>query len=355
MESMGRLNNLYGEAIAEGMESRSSAVADLAKGYAGRRILLTGGTGFIGSHVARVLVQAGARVRCIVRPLSNAWRLKELANHIEWAVGDMRDEAFLKISCERQEIVFHLAAEGVRSREADYRELVDTNIRGTCGLIFAAAFNGVCRIIQAGTCFEYGSTRPKEGHGLTPEDVLKPTNLYGASKAASSLLSIAIAKSAGIEFAVLRLFHTYGPAEDPTKFVPTVIQKSLIGEPVLMTKGEQVRDYCYVEDVAEAFLRAGLVPLAEPRVLNIGSGTSCTIAELAEAIVRQIPESGGLRLGALPYRPDEMWYLLPDLSETYNILGWKARYTLKQGIIKTISWYRDHPQAEQALFRPWES
>lgn len=151
---------------------------------------------------------------------------------------------------------------------------------------------------------------------------------------------------------LLRIFHTYGPRELISRLIPTLITKALAGEKVEMTRGEQVRDFCYVEDVVDAFLRAGFVDMQgeSQKVLNVGSGQEASIADAAKIIMELIPEHGGFKLGALPYRSGEMWRLVPAVEEAQEFLKWKARHSLRDGLKKTIEWFEKYKDISKGKF-----
>lgn len=308
------------------------------------RAFLTGGTGFIGSHVAEALLCAGHEVVCHVRPSATRWRVAHLADGLRWFVGSLEDGPRLAEALAGCDAVLHIAAYGVQYRDQDWRTAIDTNVRTTAGVMIEARNVGIRRIVVAGSCVEYGKRADLNGERpLREDDLLCPTTLYAATKSSTTLVAQAIARQLNMEVIVLRPFHTYGPREDPEKFVPSIIRQCLSGRPVKMTAGQQVRDYCYVADVAEAFaaaLEGPSVQAGEPAVVNIGSGRPSRLIEVARMIQELVPETDRLEAGALPYRPDEVWYLVPDLARAHALLGWCARTPLKEGLRQTVAWYR---------------
>jgi nucleoside-diphosphate-sugar epimerase len=315
--------------------------------YEGRVVFLTGGTGFIGSHLLRRLVQAGARVRALARKDALRHRGRDLQDSVEWVEGELssRQEHWDQILNGIQ-TVFHLAAAGViPSCRVDSPTIVRDNIVGIGSLMYACSGSSrVKRVIVAGSCAEYGDISREV---ISSNDPLRPTSVYGISKLASSLLTIAYGQELELEALVLRLFHTYGPGEPESRLIPTLITGALAGERVAMTAGEQVRDFCFVEDVAEAFLRAGMVGMNDQaqRVLNIGSGQQASVAEVARMVMELIPGNEGVDLGALPYRSNEVWRLTPDVREAQAFLEWSAEYSLRQGLTETIEAFRKEKYA----------
>lgn len=323
--------------------------------YKGTPVFITGGTGFIGSNLVLALLKLGAHVKCLVRKGSKGWRLRNVSEKIEWIEGDLAtdSEEFWGSVCKDSKLVFHIGASGVMYNPDHYwKDLVKINVMGTCALIYGAAIAGVKRIIVASTSAEYGNISLPNCK-ISANMPLSPVNIYGASKGASTLLTKVCLEVNGIEGLVLRLFAVYGPRELPPKLIPTLINDALAGKAVKLTGGKQVRDFCFVEDVVQAFLHAGCAKLSKsPLILNIGSGNEFSIAEVAKIITELIPENGGIELGALPYRPDEIWRMAPNITETQKILNWRAKYTLEGGLRKTIEWFRENPAAGEEYFHP---
>lgn len=317
--------------------------------YGGRKVFVTGGTGFVGSHLLRRLVRCGAHVRALARASSRPERLEDVAGQIDWAEGNLQAgrQAWARI-LEGREIVFHLAAAGVQAdSDSDPRTLVETNVVSLGPLMYACKESEtVQRVVVAGSCFEYGSFAAER---LSSSHPFRPVTVYSISKLASTLLAVAYGAHLGIETVALRLFHVYGPGEPESRLVPTLILKALAGERVRLTKGEQIRDFSYVTDVADAFLRAAMAEMGDQkqRVLNWGSGEPVSVAEVARMVMDLIPENGGIELGALPYRQDEMCRLVPDAREAQEFLGWRAEHSLREGLLETIKVLRRAPVAGQ--------
>lgn len=324
--------------------------------YKDLSVLVTGGTGFIGSNLVAELIEKGAHVRCLVHAGSNAWRLRDLADNIEWIKGDLTSDSdqFWADICKDINLVFHLGAGGVQYRpDLCWKDLVKTNVMGTAALIYGAAAANVKRIIVTGSCVEYGQVDSNET--ITEKTPLNPTNIYAATKSASTLISKVCLQENNIEGLILRLFYVYGMGELPPKLIPTLINSALNKQVAEITEGSQTRDFCYVEDVVDAFLHAGLVELPNnsSMILNVGSGREASIAQVADLVMQLIPENGGLKIGAIPCRRGEVRRLVPEIDKTQNILNWEARWSLEEGLSKTIDWFRTNSLAGKEVFDPF--
>ncbi|MHB8336537.1 MAG: NAD-dependent epimerase/dehydratase family protein [Ignavibacteriaceae bacterium] len=313
--------------------------------YKNKVVFVTGATGFIGSNLVLKLMELGAHIKCIYREESSFHRANKFKDRVDWIKVDLSnpDANLLDQKLKDVEIIFHLAASGVlNSTTPNWEKIVSVNIFSLGTLINSAQKSStVNRLILTGTCFEYGNSNKKK---LLPRDALHPLSIYGATKAASTLIAPIFVENTELELIILRIFHTYGPYESINRFVPTVITKALKGKQVEMTKGESIRDFIFVEDVIDALLISGIKKLTNktPGVFNIGSGQEYSISDVAKLILKLIPENGGIKLGAIPYKSDEIYRLVPDIEETKKYLDWEAKYSLRDGLIKTIEWFKNN-------------
>lgn len=296
-------------------------------------IVLTGATGFIGSHVARRLLVAGHRVMAVVRPASDPWRIRDLLPSLTILEGDLSSPSALRapLTSAQPDILIHLAWRGqMLTPAADNIAALGSGLE----LMQLMPEIGCRRIMVAGTCFEYAPS----GDELTEESPIKPYDLYGAAKHALFLAGSHFARLAKIELIWPRIFYVYGPHEDPRRLVSSVIVALLKGEPAPTTRGEQIRDYLHVDDVADA-LRA----IAESGVsgaVNVASGTAVTVAQVATLVGRLLGKPGLLRLGELPYREGEPMVIRAGTRRLREEVGWKPRFDLAGGLTDTIGWWK---------------
>ncbi len=312
----------------------------------GAEVLLTGISGFIGSHLARRLVAEGANVHGLVRKSSNLWRIQDIREQIRLHHADLRNYEAVKnaIKESQPKKIFHLAACVDVSRSFEVLDdMVEVNVRGTINLLRAAQDIGYDSFINTGTCEEYGDNPAPFCESQAPN----PVSPYSASKVASTMFCQMLYKTRGLPIATLRPFLTYGPGQESDMLIPSLIKKVLKGEPFEMTQGEQTREFNYVDDVIDGFVRAAVTPDAIGEIINIGNGREYRIKEVVEGVLRLMDSPLKPKLGALDYRPGETWHFYCDNSKAKEVLGWEARTSLEEGLKKTISWFRRYYAGEK--------
>jgi nucleoside-diphosphate-sugar epimerase len=304
-----------------------------------RRILVTGATGFIGSHLARRLVQEEADVHVLVRSPNNLWRLQDIHNKLTFHTVDIKVQELVENVCKEvnPEIVYHLASYGVDYRQQDLEEAVTTNILGTSYLLRALNGTACERFIYTGSCLEYGD---KDGP-IREDTLLEPTGIYGAGKAASTIIIRTLAISQKIPLLIFRPFGVYGPFEGKHKFIPYLILSLLKGEKPNLTSCRQVRDYTYIEDIVDALLKANTPLTNTPLIINLGTGIPITLKRIVEIILEFFSE-GEVHFGAIPNRENETGSLWADVKKAKELFGWEAKTSLKEGLKKTVEWFKSH-------------
>jgi nucleoside-diphosphate-sugar epimerase len=294
------------------------------------RILLTGATGFIGSHVARALVREGHEVHALVRAESNLGRIEDLTSSLHLIKGDLLNPAFV-LQPSAFDLGLHLAwyvEPGKYLHQPQKEDWIAAGLRLTTTL----RDGGCRRFVGTGTSFEYApSDLPQRESSPT-----KPSTAYGQTK----LELFEALQSIDIELAWVRPFYLYGPDEDRRRLVPVVINSLLRGQETKLVPGERVRDYLHIEDVASA-----ICAVAGSRLrgaVNIASGVPVTVREIALKIGEALGRIDLLKIGALPYAASEPIYLLADNTKLRTGTGWKQRYALEEGLRRTIEWWKSH-------------
>lgn len=299
------------------------------------KILLTGATGFIGSHVARHLVRDGHQVHALIRPHSNLSRLVDIRDSLHFIEGDLLTSSLLARQSLGDGGIPHPSSFPLCLHLAWYVEpgkyldspLNEQYLQASLRLAMA----GFPRIVIAGTCFEYDHDSRSPLQETSPT---KPRSLYAACK----LRLFEELTRAGVEFAWTRFFYQYGPHEDPRRLVPMVINSLLQGRPAKLTRGEQVRDFLHVEDVAAAVCAVATSRLTG--AVNIGSGIAVTVRQIAEQIGMILGQRELIHMGDQPYAPHDPLFVLADNSTLVRGTNWKPRYGLEDGLRQTINWWQ---------------
>jgi len=308
------------------------------------RVLLTGATGFIGSHVARLAVEAGAPVVALVRPGANLRRLAAIRDGVDVVEGDLLHPEGLADTLRQAapDVCLHLgwyAEPGGKCLQAP--ENLEC-LQGSITLLQMLDAVGCGRLVLAGTSVEYDTSA---GY-VSESSPIRPGNLYAATKHALFLTAEQFQSSRGRSFAAARIFSVYGPWEDERRLVPFVIGRLLAGEPCDLTNGEQIRDYSHVEDVASA-----LWAIARSDVqgaLNVGSSQPVSVQSLAEHLGRLLGRPDLLRFGARLAPAGDPTFLVASIERLQAELGWSPRFGLADGLQHTVEWWRDHLAAAPA-------
>lgn len=274
------------------------------------RLFLTGGSGFLGAHFLASALRAGHTVRALRRSGGPG----AADGGLEWVSGDL--ETVADESLPGCDALVHFAACGVSPQQATWEELFRWNVSASVRLWHRAADAGVRRFVLCGSCLEYGRSAARFER-IPPSAPLEPLTGYAASKAAASVAAIAFAAERGVELVLLRPFNVYGEGQHPSNLVPSLRRAAAAGGDFDLTPGEQVRDFQAVEACAEDFVRALTEPAryGEAVVRNTGSGVPRTLRSFAEEQWRLAGAKGTLRIGALPYRRNELMRLVPELPD----------------------------------------
>ena len=304
------------------------------------RVLVTGTSGFIGSHVTRLLINAGHQVMALILPGSNLWRLQDILSQFEVLHGSLQDISALynQLLKWQPQACISLAWHAEPKKYLNSRRNLES-LQGNLKLLQILSDNGCEQFIGAGTCAEY----EMKTEILTETDRIKPDTLYAASKLSFQFLGEQIASQAGMRFAWGRIFYLYGPQEDPQRLVPAAIIKLQKGETFAATPGEQTRDYLHVRDVASAFIN--ILEHRAMGVYNICSGKPVKIRTLLNLIGEKIGRTELITHGELPYRKWEPMFIRGDNARLKEI-GWKPRFDLESGLNETINWWKHHMENE---------
>lgn len=320
--------------------------------WADKRILVTGADGFIGSHLAERLVELGAKTRAFVHYNSlGSWGwLDESAvrNELEVVAGDIRDRDSVARATGGVDVVFHLAALIAIPWSYDAPlSYVQTNVEGTLNVLRASVDSGIQLVVHTSTSEVYGTARSVPIDESHPLQAQSP---YAASKIGADKLAEAFHLSFGLPVATLRPFNTYGPRQSARAVIPTIVTQLLSGSEIRLGNLAPTRDFTFVRDTAEAFVRVAEAPAAIGRVINAGSGRETSIGELAGRIARLMGADAGVELDPQRVRPDgsEVERLLADAALARELIGWQPTTELDDGLRETIEWL----QRNTGRYRP---
>lgn len=308
-------------------------------------MFITGGTGFVGSHVVRRLVQERCDVAVLLRSERNRWRLEDVWAQLTVVPGSLADILSVApaITAFKPDVILHLGWAGANSyRFQNLPEQVFDNVPGSLELIRLAAECEARKFVGMGSVIEYGSTQ----FPVDEEQPARPHNLYGAAKYAVALMGERLAAVYGMQFAWFRLYWAYGPGDDAARMIPSVIMTLLRGEKPSVTKGEQYWDYLYIDDLVDAVYRVAVGDAVG--TFNLGSGEPHTVREVVECIRDQIDPSLPIGFGEVPYRPDQIMFLQADITRLRKATGWQPTTPLAEGIRRTVEWYRRHSDPSRA-------
>lgn len=312
----------------------------------GKRVLITGSTGFIGSNLARKCLDLGADVYLLTRSTSDKWRVRDILAKVRAFDVDLSDRDKLeKIVIEIQpEIVFHTAAYGGDPAQKDLMAIFRSNFLGTANLVDSCKTVDLELFVNTGSSSEYGV----KAAPMKEDDLLEPANDYGISKSAATMYCQAAARNDELPIITLRLFSPYGSFESPARLIPSVILACLRDERPRIASRSFVRDFVFIGDVMDAYLIVTESKNLGGKIFNIGSGKQHSVGDVVDMIIKltgaQVePEIGGpSRWKTEPC----MWQA--DISRARDCLGWRPKYELKRGLAASIDWFRENMD----IYRP---
>ncbi len=302
-----------------------------------RRVLVTGGAGFIGSHLARSLLEKGDEVR-VLDNFSTGNRANLAEVDVEVIEGELRSYERVHAAVRGAEVVFHLGAMGSVPRSVqDPLTSSAVNVEGTLNVLLAARDEGVRRVVFSSSTSVYGSTRELPTTEATPPDPISP---YGVAKLAAERYCVSFSRVYdSFETVVLRYFNVFGPRQSPfsqyAAVVPLFVTAISRGLPVtIFGDGEQSRDFTYVTNVVDATIRGADADGASGRIFNIASGAPVSVNRIAEVIGELLGQPVERRF--LPPRAGDIRDSWADVSAARDVLGWEPRVSVEEGLRLTV-------------------
>lgn len=318
----------------------------------GEQVVVTGGAGFIGSHLVERLLKEGHEVRVFDKAMSRHLEAASRSPRFSFAAGDVRDAAAVAQAIPRgTSKVFHLSAiVGIKHYMSDPLGVLDVNVLGTRNVLAAAHASGAS-VLFTSTSEVFGKN-PKIPWAEDDDRVLGPTTTerwsYSTSKAVGEHLVLAMHKGLGLRATIVRYFNIYGPRQAPDLVVSQSVRKVLRGEkPLLYDGGAQTRCFTFVEDAVEGTIRAAFHPAGNGQVFNIGRSHESTIRELLESVCdaagrpREWEDVKTSEAFGKSY--EDIQRRVPDVSKAKRVLGWEAGTDLRAGVKRTVEWARVNP------------
>lgn len=314
--------------------------------WSGRRVLITGAGGFIGSHTVEAAVRAGAAVRAFVRYNSRndyGWLEdipEDVLADVEIFRGDLVNPEAVLGACEGQECVLHLGALiPIPYSYRHPREFVETNVVGALNVLEAARRSGVERIVHTSSSEVYGTPTTVP---IAETHPLQPQSPYAATKVGADQLAESYWLSFGTPVVVVRPFNTFGPRQSARAVIPTIISQALTRDTVELGTTETTRDFLYVEDTVRGVMRCGEVAGIEGEVINLGTGAETSVAEAVRQILALIGHESEVTAAPERMRPpnSEVERLVAATEKAKSLLGWTPEVSFDEGLRRTVEWFR---------------
>ncbi|MGE3835416.1 MAG: SDR family NAD(P)-dependent oxidoreductase [Acidimicrobiia bacterium] len=310
--------------------------------WAGRSVLVTGGEGFIGSHLTELLVRRGARVRVLglYNPFgAYGWLEPEVHADVELVPGDVRDAERVADAVGGCDTVFHLAALiGIPYSYVAPESYVQVNVQGTVNVALACRRHGVARLVHTSTSETYGTARVAP---IPESHPMQPQSPYSASKIGADMMALSFHHAFGLPVAVVRPFNTYGPRQSTRAVIPTILGQLHRGATeIRLGSTSPTRDFTYVEDTAAGFLAVAGCDRAVGEVVNLGSGREIAIGDLARLLVEITGSRAEVVTDEARLRPagSEVDRLLCDNTRAREWTGWTPTVDLEEGLARTSDW-----------------
>jgi len=314
--------------------------------WRGTKVLVTGGGGFVASHLVERLLALGAEVTAFVRYNSrnNAGFLELLGGKkkdIRIVYGDIRDLATVRRSIQGTEVIFHLAAlVGIPYSYVHPNEVIEVNTIGTLNVLTAAKESEVRKAMITSTSEVYGTAIYVPIDEKHPKQAQSP---YAASKIAADAIASSFHSSFQLPVTIVRPFNVYGPRQSDRAIIPTIISQALAKNEVVIGNTRPTRDFTFVTDTVEGFVKIGEAEKAIGQEINLGSGREISIGELARKIVSFIGREVKIRQAEERIRPNksEVERLLADNSKAKALAGWQPQVALDEGLRLTVAWVKE--------------
>lgn len=326
--------------------------------YRGKKVLVTGAGGFIGSHLTEELVKAGAEVTALVHYNSNShisnlrFLERNLLSSFRIVFGDIQDGFLMNQLSEGKDIVFHLAALiGIPYSYVAPAAYVSANITGTLNMLEAARSHKVGKLLVTSTSETYGTALYAP---IDEKHPLQGQSPYSATKIGADKISESYYLSFGLPVCIFRPFNTFGPRQSTRAVIPTIISQVLSNSPeIRLGSLDPVRDMLYVKDTARGYMMAALSDNTSGEVVSVGTGRGVTIGEIVEMVQKICGTNKPVIEENQRIRPEksEVMKLICDYSKAQNLFGWEPQFSLEQGLTNSVEFMRiNKPEIDPSVY-----
>ena len=322
--------------------------------WSGRKVLVTGGEGFIGSTLVDLLLEQGADVRAFVhyKPYGDNGYLAGRDEDVDIQSGDIRDAGRVADVVEGCDVVFHLAALiGIPYSYVAPESYVTVNVNGTHNVLQAVRKHGVGRLVHTSTSETYGTARTVP---ISESHPLQPQSPYSASKIGADMMALSYYNAFETPVAICRPFNTYGPRQSARAVIPTIFQQLHAGaKEIKLGAVSPTRDFTFVTDTAEGFIAVAESDKALGHAVNLGVGEEISIGALAEMCIDITGSDAVVVTDEARIRPDgsEVDRLLSDNSRAREWTGWAPQVGLREGLTRTSDWVREHVDPNSSRYQ----
>lgn len=305
-----------------------------------RVFLITGASGFIGSCLARRLVNTKAEVHLILRQQSDTWRINDILNKTNIHICNLTNLTKLKkiISRIKPTVIYHLAAYGAYSCQDDANKILKNNIWGTWNLLQAVIEQNFELFVNTGSSSEYGFKK----NPMQETDLLEPASYYAVTKCTQTHLCALMAKMSNKSIVTLRLASVYGPYEQPTRFIPTLMKCLYLGKKMDLVAPNIAHDYIYIDDVVAAYLKNSQLKKYPGRYFNIGTGVQSSIKQAVETATGVTKRTTHFNWNKMSNRSWDTTSWKADISLAKKLLHWQPKVNLADGLKLTWNWFNKY-------------
>jgi dTDP-glucose 4,6-dehydratase len=319
-----------------------------------KKVNVTGASGFIGSHLVEKLVDLGAEVSCFLRynsrnSLGNlAYLSKDKLDSIKIVRGDLKNNEIMHHFLKGSEVVMHLGAMiSIPYSYENPQEVIATNVIGTMNVLNAARYSDIERIIITSTSEVYGTAQ------YVPIDEKHPLNgrsPYAASKIGADMIALSYHLSYDLPVSIIRPFNTYGPRQSARAVIPTIIAQAITDDVIRLGDVSTTRDFTFVGDTVDGFIKIAESDASVGEVINIGSGDEITIKNIVTIVGKILGKDLNIVEDRKRKRPpkSEVMMLIASNSRARELIGWRPKYAFEVGLKETVSWIRENID----IFRP---